>query len=93
MNRFHFNFITWQKLHRENILGFYEVTFTDDSEELVFIEPDDYKGNLHISPDKIYKITTNKGIWYLFQSIPYKTFSVDYNEEVDDLEELKEMFT
>lgn len=93
MNRFHFNFITWQRLHKENILGFYEVI--DDTtipEKLLFLEPEDYKGNLHISPDKLYKITTNRGTWYIIQSIPYKTESVDPREEVEDLVSLKEMY-
>lgn len=94
MNTYHFNFITWQKLHRENILGFYEVLdITSIPEKLEFLEPDDYKGNLRISPDKVYKIKTNRGTWYMFQSIPYKTESTDPREEVEDLVELKELYS
>ena len=94
MNRFHFNFITWQKLHRENILGFYEVVNinTDTPEELIFLEPEDYKGNLHIDPFKVYKIKTNRGTWYMFGSVSYKTESTDLEEEIVDIEELKKMY-
>ena len=92
MNKYHFNFITWQRLHNELILGFYEVTNINTiPEELVFLEPDDYKGNLRIYPDKIYKIKTNRGTWYLFNSIPYKVQSIDPLEEVEDLVSLIEM--
>ena len=93
MNKYHFNFISWQRLHKENILGFYEVDETKNPEELIFLEPDDYKGNLHISPDKLYKITTNRGTWYIIKSIPYKTYSTNPEEEVEDLDTLKEIYS
>lgn len=92
MTRYSFSFKQWQSQHNELILGFYEIQHEDTPDEIyIFLEPDN-RGNLRISPDFNYLIKTNKGTWYVIQSIPYKIVSTDPTEEVEDLQKLKEQY-